>query len=267
MDGPPLPEPERPAPAAPASGWVVPELASREQAADRPGSRVTLVLSWVAGLIIAGFGAWIATRDVAGSDAYRSGSAAGAFVTPFLIAAGVWLVVVRLRSGRVGRAALGSPWVPLGGALLAGVLAAGRIGSMVPVPPVDAETAMRVSAPFTLRTAQESTILLATDLVSDEASIRSFAVREVVGNDGSVSVLLATDGGLRSGELDQVAAGIKESGGVEPTIESIAGLEVAVTVLPDGAIGSWIEAPILMSVFAADMVTLRAVIEAVVGSG
>lgn len=256
-------EPDQPPLVDPTSPSNVPAAL----AVEKPPSRAMLLLSWVTAVIIAGFGGWIAMRAAEGSTPYRWGVAVGTVVTPFLISAGVRLVYVRLRGGRGGKAALRSPWVPLAGALLVGLAAAGDIASMAPPPPVEAETAMHVRTPFTLREADAATAQEIEQGMRDDPSVRSVAVREVVGGDGSVSVFMAADARLREDGISEVAKGMQDSSGLVPTIETIGRQEVAIVTGPDGAIGTWIEEPLLLSVFAPDLATLHAVIEAVIGSG
>lgn len=269
MDEPTAPDreppagPSAPATPAPTTGWATPSPAKP----DTPPSRVTLVLSWVAALIIAGFGAWLVLRGADGSSAFRAGRAVGALAGPFIFAAIVRLGWVRLRNGRFSRASLRSPWVPLGAMLLLGLSTYGNIVALVPPPPVDAATAMHVSAPFTLRAADPAIADEIERLLRRDETIGSVAMRDVVGGDGSVSLLIAADARLAEDDLAEVAAGMQDSAGVAPTMETLGGREVAIITTANGLSGTWIDAPLLMTVYAADLPTLRAVVEAVVGSG
>jgi hypothetical protein len=253
-------------PAGSETGWALPTGAPPSgSAGTKPARRATLAVSWVAGLLLAGFGGWLAMRAAEGGTAYRWGIAFGATFTPFLIAALLRFAYVKLRGG--GRPVLRSPWIPLGGALLAAVTAAGALSSLAPAAPVDATTGMHVRTPFTLREADSATSQQIEQAVRKDPSVRSVAVREVVGGDGSVSVLMAADARMREGGIDEIAKGMQDSSGVEPTIFTIGGEEVAIVTGPQGSIGTWVEAPLLFSVFAPDTATLHAVIEAVTGSG
>jgi len=93
----------------PLVGWAVP-------APDAPGepSRMATVIAWIAALVLAGFVAWLKMRGAEGTGAFRAGVAVGSLVAPFLFSAILRLIVVRIREGRFTRAALRSPWVPLG---------------------------------------------------------------------------------------------------------------------------------------------------------
>jgi amino acid transporter len=228
---------------------------------------VTLVLSWVAALVIAAFSAWVTMRGAEGSDSYRAGYVVGAVVFPFLIAAILRLVWVRIQRGRFSKAALRSPWLPLVAALLLGFATAGRIAALAPPPPVDAATAMHVSTPFTLQAADPAVADEIERLLRQDETIGSIAMRNVVGGDGSLSLLIAADARLAEDDLAEVAGGMEDSAGVAPTIETLAGREVAIITTANGLSGTWIDAPLLMTVYAADLPTLRAVVEAVVGSG
>ena len=236
--------------------------------APKPASRVTLALSWVTALIIAAFAGWIGMRAAEGGTAYRLGVAFGTALFPFLIAAVVRIGFYRLRYGGGGiRTSLRSPWFPLTAALLAALTAAGDIAALAPPAPVDAATAMHVSAPFTLRETDPATVQQIEQGLREDPATRSVAVREVVGADGSVSVLMAADASLRKDDITEVAKGMQESSGVVPTIETIGGHEVAIITGPEGVLATWTDAPVLFSVFAPDLPTLRAVIEAVIASG
>ena len=238
------------------------------RAASKPDSRVTLALSWVAALVITGFAGWIAMRGAEGGTAYRLGVAVGTALFPFLIAAVVRIGFYRLRYGGGGiRTSLRSPWFPLTAALLAALAAAGDIAALAPPAPVDAATAMHVRPPFTLRETDPATVQRIEQGLREDPSTRSVAVREVVGADGSVSVLMAADASLRNDGIAEIAEGMQESSGVVPTIETIAGHEVAIITGPEGVLATWTDPPLLYSVFAPDLPTLRTVIEAVIASG
>ena len=236
--------------------------------APKPSSRATLVLAWATALIIAVFAGSIAMRAAEGTTAYRWGVAFGAAAAPFLLAALLRVIFYRLRYGAGGIAtSLRSPWFPLTAALLLVLSAAGSITDLVPPRPVDAVTAMHVDAPFTLRETDPATVQQIEQGLREDPGTRSVAVREVVGDDGSVSVLFAADASLRSDDIAEVAKGMQESSGVVPIIETIAGRQVAIVTSPEGSLGTWTESPLLFSVFSPDLATLRAVIEAVIASG
>jgi len=222
---------------------------------------------WLAALLFAGFAAWLNVRAAEGSDGYRAGVAVGAFLAPFLFSAILRLVVTRIRWRRFDRAALRSHWVPLGAMVLVVLSTLGNLDKLALPAPVEASTAMHVSAPFTLREADAATVAEVEGLLTQDVSIRSVAVRHVVGDDGSVSLLVAADGRLRDGGISEVARGMATESGLVPTIESIAGEDVAVATGPNGVIASWIDSPLLLSVYAVDLTTLRAVVESVIESG
>jgi hypothetical protein len=259
---PPALEPAQPA-GPPATGWAVPA----PPAPRKPPSRAMIVLSWVTALILAAFGAWIAMRATPGDSAYRWGYAFGAAVGPFLLAAILRLIFVRVRDGKTGAPVLRSPWVPLGAALLIALNGAGSIASLAPPRPVEAATAMHVRTPFTIRETDAAVVQQIEAGLREDPSVRSVAVREVVGGDGSISILLAADGRLRDGDLGAIVKSVGDLVGVAPTIETIGGESVVIAKGPEGFIGSWIDAPLMVQVYAVDRATLDAVIEAVTGSG
>ena len=236
--------------------------------APKPSSVLVLALSWATALIIVGFAAWIRMRTAEGDSAYRFGYAVGAFVFPFLVAAILRVVAYRLRYGGGGvRTALRSPWFPLTAAILTALSAFGAIADLAPPAPVDAATTMQVSAPFRLRETDPATAQQIEQGLREDPATRSVAVREVVGQDGSVSILMAADASLRNGDIAEIAKGMQESSGVVPTFETIAGRELAIIETPDGFLGTWAEPPLVFSVFSTDLPTLRAVVEAVIASG
>ena len=233
----------------------------------KPASRVTLALSWVTALVVTGIAGWIAMRGAEGGTAYRLGVAVGTALFPFLVAAVLRIGFYRLRYGGGIRTSLRSPWFPLTAALLAALAAAGDIAALAPPAPVDAATAMHVSPPFTLRETDPATVQRIEQGLREDPATRSVAVREVVGADGSVSVLMAADASLRKNDIADIAKGMQESSGVVPTVETIAGHEVAIITGPEGVLATWTDPPLLYSVFAPDLGTLRTVIEAVIASG
>ena len=238
------------------------------EAAPKPPSPLAFRLSWVTAVIVAGIAGRIAMVGAEGNLAYRWGVAFGTAVAPFVIAAVVRVGFYRLRyrSGGI-RTALRSPWFPLTAAVLAALMAAGSLRDIAPPPPVDAATAIHVSAPFTLRETDPATVQQVEAGLREDPSTRSVAVRDVVGADGSVSVFMAADISLKSDDIDEVAKGMQDSSGILPTIETIAGRQVAIVAASQGVIGTWTDAPLLFSVVAPDLPTLRAVIEAVIASG
>jgi len=265
MDEPPGLEPEPGPPnGAPQTGWVV---AARD-APDRPPSRGVAVVAWLGALLIAGFAAWIRWRAADGSDSYRAGVAVGAFVAPFLFAAILRVMVMRIRWGRFDRAAVRSHWVPLGAIVIVVLSTLGNLAELAPPAPVDASTAMHVNAPFTLREADAATIAEVERAMREEGDIDgSIAVRHVIGEDGSTSLFVAADAGLDDDDLAEVTRGLDSSSAATPTIETIAGEEIAVLAEANPVIATWVDAPLILSVYAGDLTTLRAVVEAVIESG
>jgi hypothetical protein len=257
----PPPADQQPAPTAPtepASHWAA--------AATEQGRRSTVPgwLAWLVAPVVVGFNAFMASRTAGDPGTPRMlGYMVGAFLAPFVIALIARAVFVVLRRRTPRGAILRSPWLPLTATVLAGLSLAGNIASLAPPTAIDPNTVVRISPPFTLREASSETAGLAEEALKADKSVRSYAFREVVGEDGSVSMLLVADGALRSGELDGVAKGIQDAAGIVPTTQSIGGRDVVVAVGDQLAVGAWIEEPAFISVYAADEATLRAVVEAV----
>jgi hypothetical protein len=259
----PSPADQRPAPTTPT------EPVSYWAAAPPPERKRTrlllLVTAWIVAVLFAWFYAVLKSRTSSGGDAFREGWLVGTFLAPFLFALilrVIWTRVVR-RSDPGPRPVLGSGWVPLGAVILIGLNFISTAGTLVPPAAIDPNSVVRISPPFTLREASSETAGLAEEALKADKSVRSYAIREVVGEDGSVSMLLVADGALRSGELDGVAKGIQDASGLVPTTQSIGGRDVVVAVSEQIAVGAWIEEPAFISVYAADEATLRAIVEAI----
>jgi hypothetical protein len=221
-------------------------------------------LAWLVALVVVGFNAFVASRTAGSPGSPRMlGYMVGAILAPFVIALIFRAVFVLLRRRTPSGAILRSPWLPLTATVLAGLSLAGNIASLAPPATIDPNTVMRISPPFALREASTETAGQAEAILKEDKSIRSYAIREVVGDDGSVSMLLVADGALRSGELDGVAKGIQDASGLVPTTQAIGGRDVVVAVGEQIAVGAWIEEPAFISVYAADEAILRAVVEAI----
>jgi hypothetical protein len=257
---------------APTSYWAAPAWAApATPTTPTRSSRILLVVIWALVILIAAGGALLAYRWGDGSEAYRQGRAVGTLVAPFLFAGLLrWLYVWLLarRSGSDRKAVIRSYWVPLGALILIGLSFMGNASTLVPPAPVDATTALRISAPFTLREASPEATKLAESGFEAIESIRSYAIREVVGEDGSVGLLLVADGALqgREGAIEEAARGMEDASGLTATIEPVQDRRIAFATGNGLVIGSWIEAPLLFSVYATDRPTLDAMIEAVMNA-
>jgi hypothetical protein len=241
--------------------------AAAPDSASPRGRRVPLALAWGVALVIAGASALLAYRSGSGSEGYRLGLAVGSFVGPFLLALVLRAVFawVRPGAGSARRPTLRSAWIPIGATIIAGLALSGRIVSLAPAAPVDPASAMRISGPFSLQEASADTRQIAEAGLKGNRSIRAYEVREVVGDDGSLSLLVVVDGPLRDGvgSIEGVARGIESASGLTGTIESIRGTNVAVAVGETLSIGAWIEEPLGFYVYAVTPTRLHAIIEAI----
>ena len=257
------PSTESPAVAAPAtSGWVVPA------AAPRPPSRTFVIFAWIAAILIVGFLALIASAATGISTPRGVGRMIGAFIAPFLVALIARVVVVLVRRGKPGApvGVLRSPWVPLGAIAWAVLIGASSLPSIAPPTPVDPATALRVAAPFTITETDAATIQEMEALFGEDPTMGEIVVREIVGEDGSVSIIVVVDGQFRDEDPRELARGMEEGSDLTATVETIGGREIAVAHAPTASVGSWIEKPLLLSVYAPDEPTLRDVVGAVLAA-
>jgi hypothetical protein len=230
---------------------------------------VPLWLVWLVAVALAGFNGFLAGRLAYGNSGTPRmlGYVVGTVIGPFLIAliARAILVVIRSRRQTGSRSILRSRWVPIGATILAGVSLATNIVSAAPLRPADPSSAMRISGPFTLREASPETARIADAGFKGDRTIRSYAVREVVGEDGSLSLLVVADGPItdRVGAIESVARGIESASGLTATIEPIRGRNVAIAVGETLSIGAWIEEPLGFFVYAVTPTRLHQIIEAI----
>ena len=236
---------------------------------DKPARVVPLWPAWLVALALAGFNGFLASRLAYGTSSSPRvlGSVVGTVVGPFLIAliARAILVLIRSRRPTGSRSVLRSRWVPIGATILAGVSLATNIVSAAQLRPADPSSAMRISGPFTLRAASPETARIAEAGFKGDRTIRSYEVREVVGEDGSLSLLVVADGPItdRVGAIESVARGIESASGLTATIEPIRGRNVAIAVGETLSIGAWIEEPLGFFVYAVTPTRLHQIIEAI----
>ena len=257
----PVAEPAEPTPAAdepvpPVTGWVAPTDPAAGGPA-RPAGRLALIVAWVGALIVVGLVGLIRLRSTDDLSAYELGRLVGTLLVPIIFALIIRWIFVRVSGGGP---VLRSLWTPLLTIGIAGLLFVGTIASLAPVDPTPA---MRVAAPYTLEEPDAASLAQITTGLRQEGFTGPIVVRMVHGVDGSTSVLYAMDSRVSAGDLDEIARGMTKDTGKSAVIESIAGTDVAISVGPDAAFADWVEAPLLVSVVAADEATLRAVVEAV----
>jgi hypothetical protein len=262
--------------AAPATTLRPPDPGPADGGGPAPGTddpagpigRGVRIVLWAVALLFVGLFAGVRASAAEGTTAFRAGGVVGAFVAPFLLAFALRWIVVRLRHGRpdapVG--VVRSPWVPLGAIVIAFVVGAGTLASAAPPVRVDPATAVRIGHGFSLRDADPAVAEQVAHAFAEEDSSGAHLVREVVGDDGSVSVLLIADLGLRDGDMEDAARGIADGSGLEARVDTIAGERVALATSGDVAVGAWIEAPLMLAIYAPDEATLRAVITSILAT-
>jgi hypothetical protein len=265
--GPPATPAVSPTPSPPASYWLVPTTTG---AGSAPApSRAILAVAWLLAIVVVAFGALISIGTATGSDARRFGYAIGAFAAPFLFALILRAGLVRVMRGRPDAPVgiIRSPWVPLGALLLAGLNLIGNVATFAPPAPVDPATALRVGSGYTLRETDPATQQqLAAEYGASDAFRSPFVIREVVGDDGSISFLFAVDGAIRDADMTEAARGLGEGTGVPARVDTIGGEPVALAIGTEFAMASWIEEPLMVSVLASDEPTLRAVVGSVLAT-
>jgi hypothetical protein len=243
-------------PAPPVAGWVAPTDPAAGRP-PRPASRLSLVIAWIGALVFLGLVGLIRLRSGENLTAYEMGRVLGYVLAPIILALIVRWIFVRVSGGG---SVLRSLWTPLLTIAIAGVLLVTSVASLAPVDPT---SAMRVAAPFTLEDPDPATLDQITSGLRQEGFTGPIVVKMVHGVDGSTSVLYAMDSRVSPDDLDEIARGMTQDTGKSAVVESIAGTDVAISVGPDAAFADWVEAPLLVSVVAADEATLRAVAEAV----
>lgn len=242
------------------TGWVVPAPASR------PPSRTFVIFAWIAAVLIVGFLALMVSAAAGISTPRGVGRMIGAFIGPFLVAAIARFVVVLLGRGKPGApvGVIRSHWVPLGAIALATLGGISSLSSVAAPTPVDPATALRVAPPFTITDTDAATIQEMQALYGEDPTVGEIVVREIVGEDGSVSIIVVVDGQFREDDPRELARGMEEGSDLTATVETIGGREIAVAHAPTASVGSWIEKPLLLAVYAPDELTLREVVAAVV---
>jgi hypothetical protein len=256
--------PRSPDPAPTSGGWVAPDAG----APARPIGRGVRIAVWVAALLFVGLLAGVRASAAEGTTAFRAGVVVGAFAAPFLLALALRWLVVRLRRGQRGApvGVVRSPWVPLGAIVVAFVGGLSTLATAAPTAPVDLATAARIGSGFTLRDADPTVAEGVAQALAEERGSAAHLVRTVIGDDGSVSVLLIADLGLREGDIEDAARDIAGASGQPPHVDTIAGQRVATATSEGIAVGAWVEAPLMLAVYAPDEATLRAVITSIIAT-
>ena len=228
--------------------------------------RALTVLVWaLAAAIVLGNALLVGRADGGAPGTPRFiGFVIGALAAPILLAAALRLIllVVRDRRRPTLKAILGSPWLPAATIVIAGLA---LVGSLATLRPIDPQSAIRIGGPFSLRPASAETLQIAEAGFRGDRTIRSYEVREVVGEDGSLSLLVVADGPLqdRVGAIEAVARGIESASGLTATFETIRERRVAIAVGETLSIGAWIEEPLGIYVYAVTPSRLHQIIEAI----
>jgi hypothetical protein len=257
------PEPNPGVAAAPTTGWAVPPTSATTSSSIRP----SLAVAWVAAVIIVGFLALVRSAAESGPSGYRAGYAIGGLVMPFVVAGVARWAVLRLRRGKPGATVgvLRSRWVPLGAVALA-VLASISSLTALGRTPVDPASAVRIGPGFSLRDPDPAVAQEVTQVISEGAPVGEVVVREVVGEDGSLSLLVVADSGLGPGHVFDLVRGVAVDSGLVAQLETVEGQRIATGLGEDLAIAAWIETPLLLVIYAPDESTMRAITTSILGT-
>jgi hypothetical protein len=155
--------------------------------------------------------------------------------------------------------------VVLLGVAAVGLAVANTLGALRPAQPADA---IRISAPFTLRAASADTRQIAEAGFKNDRTIKSYEVREVVGEDGSLSLLVVVDAGMRegAGQLEALGRGIESTSGLTAAYEDIRDRRIAIAVGDTLSIAGWIEEPLGVYVYAVTPTRARQIVDAVLAA-
>lgn len=252
-----------------ASYWAAPVSASSvERPRDPRRDRLIAALAWITAIALAVFNAALAGRRTTFAPGTPGwfGYVVGAFLLPFVVALvlrAAYVLIARRRGG--SRSFLRSGALPLAVMVLAGAGIGGNIAALAPPRAVAPADAIRISGPFTLRAASADTQQIAAAGFKNDKTIRAYEVREVVGDDGSLSLLVVVDGSLREGvgAIEQVGRGIESASGLTATYETIRDRRVAIAVGDTLSIGAWIEEPLGVYVYAVTPTRLHQIIEGI----
>jgi len=153
--------------------------------------------------------------------------------------------------------------------LIAAVLGA-LAAACAPAPPasVDPVTALRIAAPWVLDDAFPDVSQQIVDGVLRDEGYRDATVKHVTGPEGQSAFLLVADAGLGADtDLATFIRGLSTGTGTGAGVETMGDHEVAILQTPDAEIVAWLEPPLLVAVYAADVDTARTIASAVMDAG
>ena len=139
-----------------------------------------------------------------------------------------------------------------------------------PAPPasVDPATRLSVAAPWVLDDAFPEVSQQLVDGVLADEGFRDATVKHVTGPDGESAFLLVADAGLAGDtDLATFTKRLSTGTGTGAGVETLGDHEVAILQTPDAEIVAWLEPPLLLAVYAADVDTARTIAAAVMDAG
>lgn len=133
---------------------------------------------------------------------------------------------------------------------------------------VDPATGLRVAAPWVLDDAFPEVSQQLVDGVLRDEGFRDATVKHVTGPDGESAFLLVADAGLAGDtDLTTFTKRLSTGTGTGAGVETMGDHEVAILQTPDAEIVAWLEPPLLLAVYAADVDTARTIAAAVMDAG
>ena len=139
-----------------------------------------------------------------------------------------------------------------------------------PAPPasVDPVTGLRIAAPWVLDDAFPDVSQQIVDGVLSDEGFRDATVKHVTGPEGESAFLLVADAGLAADtDLAEFTKRLSTGTGTGAGVETMGDHEVAIMQTPDTEIVAWLEPPLLVAVYAADVDTARTIASAVMDAG
>jgi len=153
-------------------------------------------------------------------------------------------------------------------ACLAGLILVSAACAPAPPASVDPVTALRITAPWVLDDAFPEVSQQIVDGVLSDEGFRDATVKHVTGPDGESAFLLVADAGLTGDtDLATFTKRLSTGTGTGAGVETMGDHEVAILQTPDAEIVAWLEPPLLLAVYAADVDTARTIATAVMDAG
>jgi hypothetical protein len=248
----------------PGPAWVAPEPWPSAR-----GAKFLAALVWIAAGLLLAMAGWIAANgQEAASSPWRAGYVAGTVAGGLGIATVIRWVWLKLRRSPTGSATLASIWIPAISVFLAiGMLGTTFARAVEPPPPVDPATLFHVGAGYHLEPGDPATEeQFRRGFDGDAVKPRALDSTSIVADDGSVGLLLVADMAVAdlTSELSlmELMAGVGSD--ANPRRETVAGQSTMFAAAGGISIVGWIDAPLIVILYAVDDPTGRAMAESVI---